>query len=440
MRPLHTVHPTRRGFTLVELLIVVTIMLLLAAAATPVALTLLNGRSLREASSSVQAVLAGARDRASAAREVRGVRLITDNNDQTLVRELRFVRPSTPLMTGSAIVVDAVWQAPWGTFSPSIPASPASGPVLASSSWTTNSAPPPLPQFTMVVLLGCTDGYKLQSLPYLQPNPNNRSTRYYFGTIRMATSGQVLGFTTTDALIINGGGFPLLRLDVPMTRPYPYDFQHPGQLPYSSAFPPGVTADDLAKVGDNYSIPIGNVELEGETPIMLPTGVVIDLGYIPPGNPGNPPAVPAVAGVPDPSDRRLSRLQPEYTNWDIMFGPTGAVVGSAATDAHIFLWLREERALVQDLPVAAAVAPSGMLRMIPTNNSGNHSVVAIVSRTGLIRSVEPNFGALQGGAANATMDADGTTTGPSFAYWNRFKLYDLFFSELNAPDGGETGL
>src|SRR5436309_13148115 len=114
-------HLMRRGFTLVELLVVATIMLLLAAAAAPVALTLLNGRSLREASSSVQAVIAGARDRASAARDARGVRLITDANDPTKVRELRFIRPSVPLMSGSAIVVDAVWQAPWDDFTVPFP-------------------------------------------------------------------------------------------------------------------------------------------------------------------------------------------------------------------------------------------------------------------------------------------------------------------------------
>jgi hypothetical protein len=229
-----------------------------------------------------------------------------------------------------------------------------------------------------------------------------------------------------------------LRLDAPETRPYPFNFQRPGQLPYRSAFsvPAGMTVRDyLATVGDNYTIPIGTVELEGETPILLPAGVVIDLGYIEPTGAVNP----------DPSNVRLSRLQPEYTNWDILFGPTGAVIGSAASDAHIFLWLREEAASTQDLAVATSdpnvpMPPSGVLRAIPTNNTGNHTIVAIVSRTGLVRSVEPNFGAMQGGSANATMDTDGKTFGPSFGYWNRLKYYDLFYSELNAPDGGETGL
>jgi hypothetical protein len=80
------------------------------------------------------------------------------------------------------------------------------------------------------------------------------------------------------------------------------------------------------------------------------------------------------------------------------------------------------------------------LRMIPTTNTGNHGIVAVVSRTGLVRSVEPNFGAMQGGSATATMDSNGVTIGPNFLYWNRMQLYDLYFSEINAPDGGETGL
>jgi prepilin-type N-terminal cleavage/methylation domain-containing protein len=432
-------HPSslRSGFTLVELLIVATIMLLLAAAAAPVAMTLLNGRSLREASSNVQAVIAGARDRASSARDARGVRLIPDSNNPSIVREIRYVRPAAPLSTGSAIVVDATWNAGWNSFivpfPPDAPPNqnrPVNQPVMTGSSWPTGGAGAVPPQFSMVVLLGCTDAVKLRSLPYRIAADGNR---VYFGVIRLATAGQPLGFSASEAMIANTVGSescPLLRLDQPLTRPYPFDVLRPGQLPYSAGFPATYDRDYLASVGDNYTIPIGTVELEGETPIALPAGVVIDLGYI----------NPTGASAPDPSGVRLSRLQPEYTNWDIMFAPTGSLIGSAAADAHLFLWLREEQASVQDVPVATTVAPSGQLRMIPTNNSGNHAIVAVVSRTGLVRSVEPNFGAMQGASATATMDADGTTTGPSFAYWNRLALYDLFFSELNAPDGGETGL
>ena len=435
-------HPSclHKGFTLVELLVVATIMLLLAAAAAPVALTLLNGRSLREASSNLQSVLAGARDRAAASREARGVRLIADSTNPSIVREVRFVRPSAPVSEGSAIVVDATWNAGWDNFlvpfPPDLPANPnrpVNRPVPTGSSWPTGSAVAN-PQYSMVVLLGCTDAGKLRSLPYRVAADGNR---VYFGVIRLAAAGQLLGFSTTDAMIANAVGSepcPQLRLDQPLTRPYPFDVLRPGQLPYSAGFPAGYNRDFLATVGDNYKIPIGVVELEGETPITMPAGVVIDLGYI-----DSTGATP-----PDASNVRLSHLQPEYTNWDIMFSPTGAVIGSAAADAHIFLWLREEQASVQDIPVATThpslpMPASGQLRVIPTNNSGNHAIVAVVSRTGLIRSVEPNFGAMKG-VADPTMDADGVTFGSNYPYWNRMQLYNLFYSELNAPDGGETGL
>jgi len=465
---LRSIKSLRAGFTLVELLIVASIMLLLAAAAAPVALSLLNGRSLREASSSTQAILAGARDRAAASHEARGVRLITDTENPSIVRELRFIRPSTPLMGGSAIIVDATWNnaAPntWNDFTVPFPPGATVGPTPTGSSWMADTSPPVNPQFSLVVLMGCTDGAKLTSLPFRYAG----TTRVYFGVIRMATSGKLLGFSTTDAMIAyvapDGINYPLLRLDQPLTRPYPSDELHwragtagdpnpnnRGNLPYRNGYalsPP--TVDYLATVGDNYTIPIGNVELEGETPLLLPAGVVIDLGYI---DKGDQTVSPAIAPkTPDPSNIRLSRLQPEYTNWDIMFSPTGSVIGSAAADAHIFLWLREEQASVVDLPVATSdpnmpMPPSGILRAIPTNNSGNHTIVAIVSRTGLVRSVEPNFGAIQPNpppppASNdkRTMDSDGIALGPNFQYWNRLKLYDLFYSELNAPDGGETGL
>jgi prepilin-type N-terminal cleavage/methylation domain-containing protein len=443
----------RAGFTLVELLVVISIMLLLAAAAAPVALSLLNGRSLREASSSTQAMLAGARDRAAASREPRGVRLITDVSNPSLVRELRFIRPSTPVVSGSAIVVDAVWNAGWDNFTvpfppdpgpPVNPNRPANQPVVQSSSWPTG-ATVANPQFSMVVLLGCNDFLKLRSLPYRIAADGNR---VYFGVIRLATSGQLLGFSTTDTMIAHTANLdsadltrtepcPQLRLDQPLNRPYPFDFLRPGQLPYAAAIPGNYSADVMSLIGDHYTIPIGAVELEGETPVLLPAGVVIDLGYIDPTG----------TVVPDPSNVRLSKLQPEYTNWDIMFSPAGPVIGSAASDAHIFLWLREETASTQDLPVATSdpvtnlpMPPSGQLRMIPTTNTGNHGIVAVVSRTGLVRSVEPNFGAMQGGSATATMDSNGVTIGPNFLYWNRMQLYDLYFSEINAPDGGETGL
>jgi prepilin-type N-terminal cleavage/methylation domain-containing protein len=423
----------RAGFTLVELLVVIGIILLLTVAAAPVAFSMLNGRAIREASSSVQAVLAGARDRAAFAREARGVRLVTDTatGNPSLVREIRYIRPAAPLSTGSAIVVDSNWNNPWNDYTVPFPPGAMVGPQPVGSSWINNTAPPANPIFSLVVLLGCQDKDRLKSLPFRMAG----STRVYFGVIRLATSGQLLGFSTTDAMIdtvIGGINFPYLRLDRPLPRPVPFDELRLGQLPHRSALipPAGMQMlDYLPHVGVEYQIPIGFVELEGENPIKLPSGVVIDLGYIDPTG----------AAAPDPTGVRLSRLQPEYQHWDIVFAPNGQVIGAAAAEAHVFLWLRDELAATDDITVPVATAPSGFMRVIPVNNSGNHAIVAIAARTGLIRSVEPNFGTAIGSASTATMDA-ALAPGASFEYWNYRSLYDLYFSQLSAPDGGETGL
>lgn len=67
-----------RGFTLAELLVVISIIVLITAATLPVVLPALASRKVSEAARTVQAVLAGTRDAAIRAGEPRGIRLIPD--------------------------------------------------------------------------------------------------------------------------------------------------------------------------------------------------------------------------------------------------------------------------------------------------------------------------------------------------------------------------
>ncbi len=68
----------RRGFTLVELLVVIVIVALISVAALPVVLPALNERRVSEGARLFQAVLSGARDAAIRANAPRGIRLLPD--------------------------------------------------------------------------------------------------------------------------------------------------------------------------------------------------------------------------------------------------------------------------------------------------------------------------------------------------------------------------
>ncbi len=68
----------RRGFTLVELLVVLTIALLLSILAIPPIVGAINHRTGREGASIIQAALAGARDQAARDNSPAGVRLLPD--------------------------------------------------------------------------------------------------------------------------------------------------------------------------------------------------------------------------------------------------------------------------------------------------------------------------------------------------------------------------
>lgn len=95
----------RRGFTLVELLVVVAIMLALTTM-TIVAVNFTNDRDrVRSAARQVQSLLAGARDRAIYAREIRGIRLIRDPNDSHSANAIQYIGAPGKYSGGTLSVV-----------------------------------------------------------------------------------------------------------------------------------------------------------------------------------------------------------------------------------------------------------------------------------------------------------------------------------------------
>ncbi len=91
----------RRGFTLIELLIVVSITVILLAMTVTAVNMAVNGDRVRGAARQVQSYLAGARDRAIYAKEVRGVRLLVDPSDPHAVNGMVYVGAPERLTEGT---------------------------------------------------------------------------------------------------------------------------------------------------------------------------------------------------------------------------------------------------------------------------------------------------------------------------------------------------
>ena len=350
----------RKAFTLTELLVVLIIVLILAAVVIPLALRLNEGSRLRDGARTVQAALNGARDRAMARRAPVGIRLITDDNNRSFVRSLAYIVPAAPLTEGRAIVVHSHPAANWPTVVTAVQASE----VI----------------FNRAVLLGA-DKARFQFLPRFQ-RPAPFSDTVIIGSIRLDNSGAVYGFMTNDALldIANAGTPAHLILDKPFLQPVPFGSTFDITVAGTPYYNPTVSN------GVEYEIPLGNILLANNDPIPLPSGIIIDLGFMP----DNP------SGAIDDSSQRLTRLEPSAPNgtgfWDILFAPNGQVIGTAAEDPHIVLWLRETTASVDIVNTGVTTQrPTGFQKLIPTTGAGLHTVVGVYSRTGYARSIEPNF-------------------------------------------------
>ena len=72
---------SRRGFTMIELLVVVTVMLILVGMTVTAIDFAFSGERLRSGSRQVQSALEGARDRAIFAKEARGLRFLVDRGE-----------------------------------------------------------------------------------------------------------------------------------------------------------------------------------------------------------------------------------------------------------------------------------------------------------------------------------------------------------------------
>lgn len=317
-----------RGFTLTEMLIVISIVILLAVVTIPIALRYSEGRRTRDASRTIQAVLAGARDRAMGSGFPVGIRLIQEANDRSIVRSMAYIQQRQPENLGQAkVLIDA----------------------------TTNA-------FRRVVLLSYPNKARFQ---LLRPGPVAGS---YRGDIRFEQASRYYSFSTTDALLnLGNANSPELLLDEGLPAPLPEGYT-------------GTSLDPNA--GADYKIPMEAQPTEDINPIRLPDGVVIDLGSMPTAG-----VLTASNRAADPASVRLTRLPVDSQSgyFDILFSPTGQVMSSASVEQFLALWIREELSTVEEQQVTASIRQ----KRVKFPVRGTHLLMTVVPRTGSIKSVDP---------------------------------------------------
>ncbi|QDU60295.1 hypothetical protein Pan216_11340 [Planctomycetes bacterium Pan216] len=304
------------GFTLIEMLVVIIIATTIAAIALPTLSRMAQGDQVRAGARQLQALLVAARDKALAADEPRGVRLLQDPDDLSLVRSIIFVEPAEPISAGGA----------------------------SASTDTAGS----VRVVRQVTLAANSDG-DTQELVAAQLQQLPQSGTNHVGVIRLGHAGQYHSFNVA-------AGSRVLTLDTP--------------LPVGAASTTG-RISDIEYVIPRPPVPIADGEVN-----QLPKGVAIDLGQMP----------ASLATAVDASESRLSRLTRDENAlaFDIMFAPDGRVIGSAARDSQIALWLRDE--FVQDVSRNTAYSNR---REVQTQGSDEHLLIVVHSRSGLVHAVRP---------------------------------------------------
>jgi prepilin-type N-terminal cleavage/methylation domain-containing protein len=112
---------SRSAFTLIELLVVIVIVLILAAVTITSFNFSVSADRMRAGARQLQSFLIGARDKAIYAREIRGVRLLLDPNDNHSVSAVQYI--GSPLRESGTLTFDAtgrvvssVTGTPWNIY------------------------------------------------------------------------------------------------------------------------------------------------------------------------------------------------------------------------------------------------------------------------------------------------------------------------------------
>lgn len=330
----------RKGFTLVELLVVVTVMLLLITMTVMTIDFTFKAERIRTAARQVQSALEGARDRAIFAKEPRGLRLLID--------------PSEPRMVSSMVYVGAgmEWPLSPGTEHVMVERPDFNLDGVADSSAVTIIRFAVDPSF----LAGC-DWFTLKERGYL-PVFEDLNLNGQLDSGEDQNGNGVLDRVALKITIPAEGGRSYTVLTHRLTATNPILELMPGtefSEPADSGIPPTSVAPFSESRRFTYKLELPPRILPDAQPILLPDGIVIDLdaSEVPPNwRPGLPPGPPA---PPMPLDQQYAK--PYSMEMDIMFSPRGVMHGPVTAQGLIHLYVAERKDVVYAVDQGVMIPP-----------------------------------------------------------------------------------
>lgn len=341
-----------RGFTLTELLIVIAIILILTITSLPAVLQTLRDRKFSDAARTIQAAFAGARDRAIASGEVRGLRLIREANDPFQVSTLVYVGVPAPYSVGTVnassgrVIADIPvvgFDPHWETADAGQDGKPGRALIDDDGDGTTDNA-------TELGWLGSDD------IP--------RVARFNQAFIRFGSAGRL---------------YPIANVVPSLTPGKPYEL-----LVASPAVPAGAT----------YQIFNPPSPLAGVDPISLPEGMVIDARCSPIRAYEFPHPMAGNTLIDVPRSRWIPNQVPPavlaagssdlWPKMDILFSPDGQVTGGGAGYPLIHFWVGERGDKGPD-PTASCGGDGVIGTADDMGPAHPHFLMTLTTRTGAVR-------------------------------------------------------
>lgn len=306
----------RAGFTLVELLVVIGILVFVTGMIVWGVASTRGTDKARSAARTAQSAFLGARDRAVHAKEMRGLRLLRDPNDFTVVTGFHYIRPLPPLTYGGL-------GAPFEVLRPDV-----NPPIGTADS----------PDATILHTSATTiDWFALDSNGLFDPLatririPSGQNGTWYRPVAQQQNAPYFVRKNGNDQLIFLSAGV------ISATTPA-------GDVVAIPAASPGATMD----------IQLGNELIPLTEPISMSSGMVIDLEWS--------SATAKVLAIPKVPTDPIPAI-------DIMFSPRGGVTGPISVGGPIHFLLTDAQDAAS-LDPNDPTKPMSPIDFTPPANSG----------------------------------------------------------------------